>query len=82
MRGYIANHAAAITAVTATAGGLVVGTSDGSVFCFQLGVLDPSAPGMNLLFPLWACVFLLPLFAFIVNFSCIICMSYWNLRLH
>ncbi|QCE06004.1 nuclear pore complex protein NUP160 [Vigna unguiculata] len=45
VRGYIANHAAAITAVTATAGGLVVGTSDGSVFCFQLGVLDPSAPG-------------------------------------
>lgn len=35
-----------ITAVTATAGCLVIGTSDGSVCCFQLGVLDPSAPGM------------------------------------
>ncbi|WVY98722.1 hypothetical protein V8G54_030873 [Vigna mungo] len=45
VRGYIANQAAAIAAVTATAGGLVVGTSDGSVFCFQLGVLDPGAPG-------------------------------------
>ncbi|KAG2402562.1 Nuclear pore complex protein [Vigna angularis] len=45
VRGYIANQAAAIAAVTATAGGLVVGTSDGSVFCFQLGVLEPSAPG-------------------------------------
>ncbi|KAK7355535.1 hypothetical protein VNO80_14793 [Phaseolus coccineus] len=44
VRGYIANHAATIAAVTATAGGLLVGTSDGSVFCFQLGVLDPSAP--------------------------------------
>jgi len=57
VRGYIANHAATIAAVTATAGGLVVGTSDGSVFCFQLGVLDPSAPGMNLLFSLLTCVF-------------------------
>ncbi|KAH1216807.1 hypothetical protein AAZX31_13G125200 [Glycine max] len=45
VRGYIPNHAATITAVTATVGGLVVGTSDGSVFCFQLGVLDSSAPG-------------------------------------
>ncbi|RDX92690.1 Nuclear pore complex protein NUP160, partial [Mucuna pruriens] len=45
VRGYIPNHAVAVTAVTATAGGLVVGTSDGSVFCFQLGVVDPSAPG-------------------------------------
>ncbi|XP_061369060.1 nuclear pore complex protein NUP160 [Gastrolobium bilobum] len=41
---YISNHVT-ITAVTATAGGLVIGTSDGSVSCFQLGVLDPSAPG-------------------------------------
>ncbi|KAL2323239.1 hypothetical protein Fmac_027618 [Flemingia macrophylla] len=45
VRGHIPNHSAAITAVTATAGGLVIGTSDGSVFCFQLGVVDPSAPG-------------------------------------
>ncbi|XP_020203825.1 nuclear pore complex protein NUP160 isoform X1 [Cajanus cajan] len=45
VRGYIPNHTAAITAVTATVGGLLVGTSDGSVFCFQLGVVDPSAPG-------------------------------------
>ncbi|XP_027365626.1 nuclear pore complex protein NUP160 [Abrus precatorius] len=44
VRGYIPNHAA-ITAVTATAGGLLVGTSDGCVCCFQLGVVDPSAPG-------------------------------------
>ncbi|KAI4300319.1 hypothetical protein L6164_033710 [Bauhinia variegata] len=38
------NHIA-ITSVTATAGCLVIGRSDGSVCCFQLGVLDPSAPG-------------------------------------
>ncbi|KAK7345518.1 hypothetical protein VNO77_16122 [Canavalia gladiata] len=44
VRGYIPNHAA-ITAVTATTGGLLVGTSDGSVCYFQLGVVDPSAPG-------------------------------------
>ncbi|XP_057434372.1 nuclear pore complex protein NUP160-like [Lotus japonicus] len=44
VRGYVSNNAA-ITAVTATAGVLVIGTSDGSVCCFQLGVLDPSAPG-------------------------------------
>ncbi|KAG4996199.1 hypothetical protein JHK82_027013 [Glycine max] len=45
VRDYIPNHATAITTVMATVGGLVVGTSDGSVFCFQLGVVDPSAPG-------------------------------------
>lgn len=45
VRDYVLNNAA-ITAVTATARCLVIGTSDGSVFCFQLGVLDPSAPGM------------------------------------
>ncbi|KAJ1392233.1 hypothetical protein SESBI_35975 [Sesbania bispinosa] len=45
VRDYISNNVA-ITAVTATAGGLVIGTSDGSVCCFQLGVVDPSAPGM------------------------------------
>lgn len=45
IRGYVSNNAA-ITAVTATAGVLVIGTSYGSVCCFQLGVLDPSAPGM------------------------------------
>ena len=38
------NHTA-ITAVTATAGWFVIGRSDGSVCCFQLGELDPSAPG-------------------------------------
>ncbi|CAI8602479.1 unnamed protein product [Vicia faba] len=44
VRDYIPNNAA-ITAVTATARCLVVGTTDGSVFCFQLGGLDASVPG-------------------------------------
>ncbi|RYR42511.1 hypothetical protein Ahy_A08g038982 isoform C [Arachis hypogaea] len=41
---YVSNHVP-ITAVTATAGCVVVGRSDGSVCCFRLGVIDPSAPG-------------------------------------
>ncbi|XP_058763135.1 nuclear pore complex protein NUP160-like isoform X2 [Vicia villosa] len=44
VRDYVPNNAA-ITAVTATARCLVIGTADGSVFCFQLGGLDASAPG-------------------------------------
>lgn len=35
-----------VTAVTATPGCLVFGRNDGSICCFQLGVLDPSAAGM------------------------------------
>lgn len=39
-----------VTAVTATSGCLVVGRNDGSVSCFQLGVLDPTTAGIiNLL---------------------------------
>ncbi|OIW01601.1 hypothetical protein TanjilG_08782 [Lupinus angustifolius] len=34
-----------ITAMSATTGCLVIGRSDGSVFCFQFGGLDQSAPG-------------------------------------
>ncbi|KAK4272851.1 hypothetical protein QN277_021350 [Acacia crassicarpa] len=34
-----------VTAVTATSGFLVLGRNDGSICCFQLGVLDPSAAG-------------------------------------
>lgn len=45
VRDYIQNNAA-ITAVTATARCLVIGTTDGSVFCFQLGGLNASVPGM------------------------------------
>ncbi|KEH42188.1 nuclear pore complex protein NUP160 isoform X2 [Medicago truncatula] len=44
VRDYIPDNAA-ITAVTATARCLVIGTSNGPVFSFQLGVLDPSAHG-------------------------------------
>lgn len=35
----------AITAISATTGCLVIGGRDGSVGCFKLGILDPSAPG-------------------------------------
>ncbi|KAM7478594.1 hypothetical protein LguiA_026807 [Lonicera macranthoides] len=38
-------HYGTITAVAAVAGSLVIGANDGSVGCFQLGMLDPSAPG-------------------------------------
>lgn len=38
-------HHGAITAVTATTGCIVVGRNDGSVCCFQLGMIEPSAPG-------------------------------------
>ncbi|XP_022868094.1 nuclear pore complex protein NUP160-like isoform X2 [Olea europaea var. sylvestris] len=38
-------HHGAITAVAARAGCLVVGRIDGSISCFQLGILDPIAPG-------------------------------------
>ena len=49
---YVSNHVA-ITAVTATAGCVVIGQRDGSVCCFRLGVIDPSAPGMlNFAWPL------------------------------
>ncbi|PIN25902.1 Nuclear pore complex, Nup160 component [Handroanthus impetiginosus] len=34
-----------ITAVAATAGYLLIGRSDGSIGCFQLGMLDPTASG-------------------------------------
>lgn len=34
-----------ITAITATEGCLVIGRNDGSVSCFQLGTLEPGAPG-------------------------------------
>ncbi|CAK9141040.1 unnamed protein product [Ilex paraguariensis] len=40
-------HCGAITAVAATSGCLVIGRSDGSVGCFQLGMLDPNAPGIK-----------------------------------
>lgn len=38
-------HHGAITAVAARPGCLVVGRTDGSISCFQVGILDPSAPG-------------------------------------
>lgn len=38
-------HYGGIKAVAATAGCLIIGASDGSVACFQLGMLDPSCPG-------------------------------------
>ncbi|XP_008801415.2 nuclear pore complex protein NUP160 [Phoenix dactylifera] len=34
-----------ITAVTAAPGCIVIGRQDGSIGCYQLGILDPSAPG-------------------------------------
>jgi hypothetical protein len=59
------NHGA-ITTVAATEGCFAVGFNDGSVSCFQLGVLDQSAPGISktsvpptLLYPqLLTCFFL------------------------
>lgn len=36
-----------ITRVAATAGCLVVGRNDGSVACFQLGILHPASPGFQ-----------------------------------
>ncbi|XP_020089864.1 nuclear pore complex protein NUP160 isoform X3 [Ananas comosus] len=36
-----------ITAVTATSGCLVIGRHDGSIGCYQLGRLDPNAPGFS-----------------------------------
>lgn len=41
-------HYGGITAVAATAGCLIIGGNDGSVGCFGLGMLDPSAPGFLL----------------------------------
>ncbi|PSS21659.1 Nuclear pore complex protein [Actinidia chinensis var. chinensis] len=38
-------HYGAITAVAAAVGCLVIGKDDGSVSCFQLGTLEPCAPG-------------------------------------
>lgn len=41
-----------VTSVTATSGCLLVGRLDGSIGCYQLGKLDPEAPGFinNMLF--------------------------------
>ena len=69
VRDYIPNHATAITTVMATVGGLVVGTSDGSVFCFQLGVVDPSAPGMAI-FCLVTCFVLRWTYLVCILFNC------------
>ncbi|GAB2231275.1 hypothetical protein Drorol1_Dr00027564, partial [Drosera rotundifolia] len=41
----IQNSFGPITAIAATSGCLVVGREDGSVSCFQLGLLDSNAPG-------------------------------------
>ncbi|CAH9085976.1 unnamed protein product [Cuscuta europaea] len=38
-------HHGAITVATATSGCIVVGRNDGSVSCFQIGTIEPSAPG-------------------------------------
>ncbi|VFQ84848.1 unnamed protein product [Cuscuta campestris] len=38
-------HHGAITMATSTSGCIVVGRNDGSVCCFQLGTIEPSAPG-------------------------------------
>lgn len=43
---HVQPHFGAITAVTATEGCLLIGRSDGSISFFQLGTLDPSAPGL------------------------------------
>lgn len=45
VRDYIPNNVT-VTAMAATTGSVVIGRSDGSICCFQLGGLDPSAPGM------------------------------------
>lgn len=47
LRSYLNN--VTITSVAATSGCLVVGKSDGSVACFQLGLLEQTAPGMLLI---------------------------------
>lgn len=39
-------HYGAITAVAASEGCLSIGRSDGSISCFQLGILDPSSSGL------------------------------------
>ncbi|KAH7841494.1 hypothetical protein Vadar_030606 [Vaccinium darrowii] len=36
-----------ITAITATAGCLVIGRNDGSITCFQLGILEPGGPSFG-----------------------------------
>ncbi|KAL3651476.1 hypothetical protein CASFOL_004478 [Castilleja foliolosa] len=38
-------HYGSITTVSATAGCLLIGRSDGSIGCFQIGILDPNHPG-------------------------------------
>lgn len=38
-------HSGAVMAVAASEGCLLIGRSDGSISCFQLGILDPSTPG-------------------------------------
>lgn len=40
-------HYGAITAVTASEGYLLIGRIDGSIGGFQLGILDPSDPGLQ-----------------------------------
>lgn len=41
-------HYGAIRAVAASDGCLLIGRNDGSISCFQLGTLDPSSPGPNM----------------------------------
>lgn len=55
-------HYGAITAVAATAGCLLIGRSDGSVGCFQLGILDSSTSG---LWMVSAFLFILEIFMFL-----------------
>lgn len=83
------NHIA-VTAVTATSGCLVVGRNDGSVCCFQIGVLDPSAPGMinlvlysQVIVFATTCMFPFPciLFSFITIHANVICISSGKLSL-
>ncbi|XP_047946839.1 nuclear pore complex protein NUP160 isoform X2 [Salvia hispanica] len=42
---HVQPHSGTITAVAASEGCLLIGRSDGSISCFQLGILDPSTPG-------------------------------------
>ncbi|KAG6421147.1 hypothetical protein SASPL_117696 [Salvia splendens] len=42
---HVQPHSGAITTVAASEGCLLIGRSDGSISCFQLGILDPSTPG-------------------------------------
>lgn len=51
-----------ITRVAATAGCLVVGRNDGSVSCFQLGILHPASPGITVYSPILLLLFTFRLF--------------------